>query len=1458
MKNNDDQDSSDIGNNKRKREKDSDKQQNNTDPSEQKKSRTDNTKNKRKRESESLVLTSENVKKPREDILTCEITTRFGKATITKNADTFPITRKSVEIKLPLYKVKFNNGRIIDNCTAFKLLEDFKDSPDKIKLISYLEKDEQLIIELDKTLSAKTKNKVAKQLESRKNYNAKAEYIKARIQAATHGYTINPTTSFDIIPESISRRFLETNVDEFEGILGSCVDQFFDKYQLGRTITTRADFIKLHRELVALYKKNQIPFLQDMNMVLTNLAEYQVQGEDSYDSVYNNLQSVPTELIKIITASSYSKFLMGVKEYSQFLSEKITDEYLLILARLWHLEAARRRAGGTINAIGATLLIENLENKSLSNFMAHQNVMSGSDASSKDLDRVLGKTERYAKSMQIINKVLTIDLDKLSPQLKNLKISLLKFLIDLRMQSNYEQSKNTFIEKYSKGKVTSDEHAKEANKRVQRAGFADNFYQLPLLKRSIYRDINDPDKQDDKQIQTIRSLEIPESYQKLQEALEIFLRHYYGLTVTSLVISEETLDTVKIESLNIFDMWLINNVASVAHQILIDEELEKVFVDPTNTENFFLTAIQSNALQQSEPIQSTADKESEIEKRRREKGKQKETEDQLGDASSLRSIATIRAMRDFAHTDSNMRKLLKGISIHPSNPSQTVVKSLSSYAGDNERFNIGQIIHAQIDLPNAGYGNTVEYKKLMYSHTPKDFKKSFKGQGADKKKVGHPLYALWQLEAVEIVRDPGGGFFSLLSYDAVKIEQKNWQLVKIKDKITEDILKNLKGNNILLLEKDGYLTAHFARGSELIKDTADKTLTVDLTNIKAEKKDDEEEKENIDPDHEIIRQALIKAQLHSVPLNAKERTVDYNPMSVREASNNPQERLVIWQKIKDDGISLTGIPGELFDLLATKQDNNLIVDLFLEPIFGMGQTGQSEVLRTREILTESISDPISHTTDLSKHKDLQPVLDEDNKKNNIENETEIAHSEESNVVVETKELDDASKDDKSSDIPIKQLNIIKYWPADKHAKFKFADLKEKIDINNEKMLEKLIEEVEKNRQNYEKVLKLSKVSIDDGISKVDKDERSVIIQFAEDVSLNFLQFEFLQLQAKINKLISNDSVSYLHPHLKPKFIIINDMRAEVEPGVTKGDGWCAMSAAHIINPKESIEELKNNLQNDTVKKYIIQAIFNNCFSAEFLGEEFNIEGKDKDDSSIKDELQALFRRCQDVPTTDLSAWNSAYHAFSNYVNDEEVMKAYLDYIIKARYADSNIAAACLALQGKQLAIFIDYHLHNGRLINATDDDVDLHSENTVCVLFDPSMRQQLAHYSSMQIRVPQLQYRHVQNDNITDIQNILNQVECRLSSVTNSNIVEVVFKEKDVELLKNFQNELMKNGIFGADKRGPRIPNANFGTTHDDDEYIIKLSENEYNLIQNSTSAFNELSQETRINNGFSMRLSEK
>lgn len=393
-------------------------------------------------------------------------------------------------------------------------------------------------------------------------------------------------------------------------------------------------------------------------------------------------------------------------------------------------------------------------------------------------------------------------------------------------------------------------------------------------------------------------------------------------------------------------------------------------------------------------------------------------------------------------------------------------------------------------------------------------------------------------------------------------------------------------------------------------------------------------------------------------------------------------------------------------------------------------------------------------------------------------------------------------------------------------------------------------------------------------SEIHRDRLNIQDKLKNELSVHFTDYQIIEkfknadksskeysLYDVTEKLIKNyqDLLSYRYilegenkknpQQAQRLFAIVNNRRFELEEIPVIGDGWCTLTAIGIDEPELILQSLKANLNNnETIKRYLFQAIINNIYATD-LGENFNISGIDNDGNDIAEHINCLH--------TGLQNDTVSFIELTNYLSKQEVLSAYIDYLIETKYVDENIAAACLSLTGKHIAAFHSY-LGTGQLTSTVADDINLQDPNLVCVVFHPSDTQATAHYNILRITAVLEISEQVQNDeeasytglsgsgmNSPPATTMASTFDSLLSKAIVSSdfdpsrgVVKITFLDSNRDDLKQFQNELLKIGIGSSSSPG-YVRNPAYSKS--DYTYTISLSSREYNMIMDNKNAYAKL-----------------
>ena len=300
----------------------------------------------------------------------------------------------------------------------------------------------------------------------------------------------------------------------------------------------------------------------------------------------------------------------------------------------------------------------------------------------------------------------------------------------------------------------------------------------------------------------------------------------------------------------------------------------------------------------------------------------------------------------------------------------------------------------------------------------------------------------------------------------------------------------------------------------------------------------------------------------------------------------------------------------------------------------------------------------------------------------------------------------------------------------------------------------LIKDIKNNRIQYQKMLTTQHVQFSEindlnlpdyqllteysRINHNDFDNQKKRALFTTTLSLVKLDCEYYKLRSKLfceypTKNITPISTDNLKYHSS-----IGTHQYHFEEQHFEEKEWCAMYAAGFDEPALVIEELVNQLHQPIIVNYIRRAIFNNYYASISLDEPFFVEGSDADGCSIFDNIINHGSNC------DLSTYSDMQNNFMRYIERPMVQRAYLHTLLETKYADANIVAACLSLQGKKLALLIDYQLPDKSLVNYCEDDIKLEDDNVVKIIYHPNAGFYSPHYNALKLLAPPIQKQKVE------------------------------------------------------------------------------------------------------------------
>ena len=197
------------------------------------------------------------------------------------------------------------------------------------------------------------------------------------------------------------------------------------------------------------------------------------------------------------------------------------------------------------------------------------------------------------------------------------------------------------------------------------------------------------------------------------------------------------------------------------------------------------------------------------------------------------------------------------------------------------------------------------------------------------------------------------------------------------------------------------------------------------------------------------------------------------------------------------------------------------------------------------------------------------------------------------------------------------------------------------------------------------------------------------------------------------------------------YVNVNNRKIFFTETPVLGNGWCTLNAIGIADPQKAIKQLITNIKQKTItnitKGYLLQAIWNN-YHARVFEEPFLTTQIDSENQNILNKIQHLQGKINAASLYTVEN-KTAHNNLITYLSRNDVLTAYLNYIIDSKYADENIAAALLDLSGKKFVALHNYK-NNGELYCGSDQ-LNINDPSTVFVIYHPSSKPDLAHYNTL-------------------------------------------------------------------------------------------------------------------------------
>ncbi len=313
-----------------------------------------------------------------------------------------------------------------------------------------------------------------------------------------------------------------------------------------------------------------------------------------------------------------------------------------------------------------------------------------------------------------------------------------------------------------------------------------------------------------------------------------------------------------------------------------------------------------------------------------------------------------------------------------------------------------------------------------------------------------------------------------------------------------------------------------------------------------------------------------------------------------------------------------------------------------------------------------------------------------------------------------------------------------------------------VNTTKSKQINKLLDKIGVNRENYNETLQkqkviLKKLSINltdhqilaqfKNLSNQDKnyDDKNELLVLTHQLDIFREEFDTLQNRllcylGPIKTKLDDKPIEFSN---KPSYVLQSNPDVFLQEISVPGDGWCALYAAGfgrdgLPAPEQVIESLKLNIDNPEIMGLLIKPLENNFQASISLNSLLDLDTCDNDGELILNKINYYYQQIQQADDASQQEANAYY---ISYMSRPDVLKAYINYLLKTKYADAIIVQACLSLFGKKLALFINYGLADGRLVNYSGDSTDINDPNTVSIIYYPSINPLLAHYNRLNVMV---------------------------------------------------------------------------------------------------------------------------
>ena len=308
----------------------------------------------------------------------------------------------------------------------------------------------------------------------------------------------------------------------------------------------------------------------------------------------------------------------------------------------------------------------------------------------------------------------------------------------------------------------------------------------------------------------------------------------------------------------------------------------------------------------------------------------------------------------------------------------------------------------------------------------------------------------------------------------------------------------------------------------------------------------------------------------------------------------------------------------------------------------------------------------------------------------------------------------------------------------------------------EQKLQSVVQLLSENREQYREVLQKQQKLLEFSLAQLS--DYAILTQYRTSTEADKIQLyqlteslvslneNLLLLQNKLSALSSEVQKNSFIP-VSYKHLMHFEERIYGKIEEVKGDGWCALTAAGFDSPEMIVKILREYLVTDndpqniesSIINYLRDSIYNNYQAVFSLqDQQIVLEGVDNSNNHIAEKMQELYQCIQNQEDVSLKENSEELKEFFAYLETKEVQRAYLDYILKHKYADYKVILACLALEGRnrKVGLLVDYSNPDGKLVDLSEEGINFDHANCTWVIYKPGISPLLAHYDRFVLAHP--------------------------------------------------------------------------------------------------------------------------